>query len=146
MTAAVSFRTMRRLSGTPTRPLRSRSVFVVLAFVAGALGALCACGSDDRLQTTGAEPDSIAQLDVVIPAGTHARIEAGESVELLPASVEFHVGDVLRIVNHDDRTHVVGPFSVQAGETLTQRFSAPGAYQGECSVHPSGSVELRVLP
>lgn len=131
--------------------IRSRfgpSVLKPVLALALATASLSACGAgDDGLRAEVAAGDAAAVLEVVIPAGTGERMDRGEAVDLLPASeLEFHVGDVLRIINRDARTHVVGPFSVLPGETLTQRFSAEGTYQGSCTVHPDGAVELRVLP
>jgi hypothetical protein len=87
-----------------------------------------------------------ATLHYVIPAGTGARLDAGEEVEILPASLTVRVGDVIRIDNLDDRTHAVGPFSVGSGQSLTQRFSSPGTLEGVCSVHPDGRLRLVVEP
>lgn len=79
-----------------------------------------------------------------IPAGTGERLDQGELIEIIPAELEVRVGEVIRIVNDDDRGHVIGAFYVGAGETLSQRFSTPGELSGECSVHPSGSFTLTV--
>lgn len=83
--------------------------------------------------------------DFVIPAGTGDRIDAGEQIEIVPAELVVEVGDAVRIVNSDDRDHVVGVFFVAAGETLTQRFNSVAVLEGDCSVHPSGSFTLRVV-
>lgn len=60
--------------------------------------------------------------------------------------MEVRVGEVIRIENQDDRGHLVGPFFIGANETLTQRFSSEGTFQGSCTVHPSGQITLTVLP
>jgi plastocyanin len=65
-------------------------------------------------------------------------------VEIIPDDLYVRVGQVLRIVNEDDRGHVIGAFYVASGETLRQRFASPGVLEGECSVHPSGSFTLTV--
>lgn len=93
--------------------------------------------TDDRVDA----PD----YDYLIPAGTGTRLDAGERVEIIPGELEVRVGEVIRIVNEDERGHVIGAFYVAAGETLTQTFSSPGVLAGECSVHPSGSFVLTVL-
>lgn len=64
--------------------------------------------------------------------------------EVLPAELRVNVGDTIRIENQDDRGHTVGPFFVGANETLTQRFSTPGEFEGVCTVHPSGELVLIV--
>lgn len=109
---------------------------------------VAACGSDDRDGAlVVADPDATTfQYDYFIPEGTGDRFDAGEIIEILPAELEVAVGEVLRIVNEDDRDHLVGPFFVGAGETLTQRFSTPGEFEGLCTVHPSGQFVLVVNP
>jgi len=112
-----------------------------------ALGLLVAsCGGDER---SGAlvVPDPTADTydyDYEIPLGTGDRFDNGEIIEIIPAELEVNVGEVLRIVNDDDRDHLIGPFFVGAGETLVQRFSAPGEFEGLCTVHPSGQFILTV--
>jgi plastocyanin len=80
-----------------------------------------------------------------IPAGTGDRIDAGERVALLPQELTVRVGEVLSIVNEDDRGHAIGPFYVGPGQTLRQRFTAPGEFEGDCTVHPDGTLRLLVI-
>ncbi|MGI9647075.1 MAG: cupredoxin domain-containing protein [Acidimicrobiia bacterium] len=106
---------------------------------------LAACGSDEPESLF--EPgDSAAYADYeyLIPDGTWERTYAGEEVEILPARLEVSVGEVIRIVNQDSHGHFVGIFYVGAGETVTQRFSTPGEFKGQCTVHPSGELSLVV--
>ena len=58
-----------------------------------------------------------------------------------PKLVEEHEAAGKRIVVGD---HHIGPFFVGAGETLVQRFSAAGEFEGLCTVHPSGEFILTV--
>ena len=44
--------------------------------------------------------------------GAGAKIEAGESINIIPAELMVRVGESLRIINDDDRGHVVGVFFV----------------------------------
>jgi hypothetical protein len=85
-------------------------------------------------------------LRYVIPPGTSAEVQAGERVDLLPARLDVRVGDVIQIVNRDDRGQVIGPFYVAARSTMTQRFTAPGSFVGRCTVHLSGQIRLTVRP
>ncbi len=108
---------------------------------------VAACG--EERQGALVVPDESAtefDYDYFIPVGTGERFDAGELIEILPAELEVSVGEVLRIVNEDDRDHLVGPFFVGAGETLTQRFSTAGEFEGICTVHPSGQFVLTVNP
>lgn len=123
-----------------------RLVLLALA-VAGTVSIVSSCGGESASPTpgiSGASADAPADHEYLIPAGTGELIDGGERVEIIPAELEVRVGEVLRIVNEDDRGHVIGAFYVGAGETLSQTFSAPGELAGECSVHPSGSFTLTV--
>ena len=120
------------------------------AAVAAAIVALAvtACSSTTRsgpLVVT--DPDAAeVDYDYLIAAGTGERFDNGEFIEILPAELEGSVGQVLRIVNEDDRDHLIGPFFVGAGETLIQRFSSPGSFGGLCTIHPSGQFQLTISP
>lgn len=106
-----------------------------------------ACGGSGGREGALVVPDptaTSADYEYVIPAGTGARFDAGEVVDILPGEMVVKVGEVLRIVNQDDRNHLIGPFFVGAGETLTQRFSTAGEFTGVCTVHPSGQFVLEV--
>ena len=104
-----------------------------------------ACGDDSsQPQTEAVTVDDAATLEYVIPAGAGEALDAGTPLEILPAELEVNVGDTIRIENQDDRGHTVGPFFVGANETLTQRFSTPGEFEGVCTVHPSGQLVLVV--
>ncbi|MCU0274545.1 MAG: hypothetical protein MUE34_15060 [Acidimicrobiales bacterium] len=120
---------------------------VGLVLLALGTGVVVGCADDDDAPgVEAAEVGAAADWTFTIPAGAGERIDAGEPLEILPAELEVRVGEVLRIRNEDDRGHVIGPFFVGAGETLTQRFASPGEIAGDCSVHPSGRLVLRVLP
>ena len=112
----------------------------VLALVAAA----CGGGGRDGALVVPDPTATSADYEYVIPAGTGARFDAGEVVDILPGEMVVKVGEVLRIVNEDDRNHLIGPFFVGAGETLTQRFSTAGEFTGVCTVHPSGQFVLEV--
>ncbi len=111
--------------------------------VVGAL--LAGCSDPDGPTVEAADPAGQADFRFVIAAGTGEAMDRGELVEILPPELEARVGEVLELVNEDDRGHIVGPFFVGAGETLRQEFASPGEYQGICTVHPSGEFTLTVL-
>lgn len=128
-------RASRRLGG----------VLVLLAALGAAsiLGA-CGSGSDRTASVSAVDPTGTADFAYVIPLGTGERIDRGEPVDIIPANIDARVGQVLRIVNEDTRGHLVGPFFVGKGETLTQRFASPGTLEGACSIHPSGTITVTV--
>lgn len=102
-----------------------------------------ACGGGSLFGEDGT--DGPADYSYTIPVGAGEAFDAGELLEILPADLTVEVGEVIEIVNLDDRGHLVGPFFVGAGETLRQRFASAGTFIGECTVHPSGQIELTVI-
>jgi len=128
--------------------VRARVIIIAaaIALTAGvAIGATVLDSDPDRPGLIAGEDDIAADHDYLIPAGTAERIDAGERIDILPAELEVSVGETIRIVNDDNRGHVVGVFYVGAGEILTQTFTAPGQLTGECTVHSSGVFTLTVV-
>ena len=108
-------------------------------------GVFVGCGDDTSQPGTEAVSDTeAATFEYVIPVGAGEALDAGTPLEILPAELQVNVGDTIRIENQDDRGHTVGPFFVGANETLMQRFSTPGEFEGVCTVHPSGQLVLIV--
>ncbi len=118
-----------------------------VATLTGALtaGVLVGCGSEAGLSVDDVAETASADYQFVIPIGSGEAIDRGEPLAILPAELEVRVGEVIEIINEDDRGHLVGPFFVGANETMRQQFASPGEYQGICSVHPSGQITLTVL-
>jgi len=110
-----------------------KSLAVVVAAVAlaitGFVVTVVALGSGDT-------------VEVVIPAGTGAAVDAGESVEAVPAVIEVSVGDTLVLVNDDTRPHVVGPWTVLPGQQFSYRFDVAEEFTGACSAHPDNAVRI----
>lgn len=106
---------------------------------------LTSCGDDSTLGVAEDETTSVADYAYEIPAGAGEAIDRGEPLEILPGELVVHVGEVIEIVNLDDRGHLVGPFFVGAQETLRQKFSSVGEFIGVCTVHPSGELVLTVV-
>jgi hypothetical protein len=123
--------------------MKARLLVVLLAGVV----VFAACDSSGDLGLLFLEDDSGESVDYpfLIPRGAGEAIDRGEPLEILPRELTVEVGEVLELVNEDDRGHLVGPFFVGAGETVRQQFSAPGSFIGACSVHPSGEFILTVV-
>lgn len=83
-------------------------------------------------------------IDIVVPDGTRARMEAGEEIVLFPRRLEVGVGDRIVITNDDAASHQVGPYVVGSGQQIVQIFSSPGIIEGICTLHPSGEVTIVV--
>jgi plastocyanin len=105
---------------------------------------LGACSGDDGDLFTDDASAGAADYSYTIPTGAGEAYDRGEPLEILPAELSVWVGEVIELVNEDDRGHLVGPFFVGAGETLTQRFANAGEFAGVCTVHPSGQLVLVV--
>jgi len=124
--------------GRAFRPLGV--VILVLSIAAG-----CGTRTSD-FGIVDAPTGAAADYEFLIPAGSGEASDRGEPLEILPGSLDVKVGEILEIVNEDDRGHLVGPFFVGADETIRHQFSSPGEFEGICSVHPSGRIILTVLP
>ena len=117
--------------------MASATVLAALGFVG--------CGADESFEVAEIAEAGPADYQFEIPVGAGKAIDRGEPLEVLPGELEVRVGEVIEIVNLDNRGHLVGPSFVGANETLRQKFSSPGEFIGSCTVHPSGELVLTVL-
>lgn len=124
--------------GAPERPARFRRAAAVFG-----VAALAFVGTGCGVSDGGAAPEQ-PTYDYVIPAGAADRIDAGEPLDILPRELVANLNETIQIVNNDDEAHLLGPWFVGAGETLRQRFTTAGVFDGECSVHPSGAFTVVV--
>lgn len=85
-----------------------------------------------------------ADYDYVIPAGTWQRVQAKETVEIVPRRLDVEVGESIRIRNEDDKGSNVGIFYIGLGETVRMRFTSSGELSSTCDVHPSGQFTIVV--
>jgi hypothetical protein len=99
-----------------------------------AMFAATACGSDRQPQT----------VEIVVPAGTQQRLDAGERVEVMPAVLEMRVGDTLLIRNEDSVDQAVGPYFVAAHDELRFTYGSPGRYEGYCPLSEGERYEIVV--
>lgn len=143
---------MTTSTSNPIATVARRALVVTLTAVLAIMAStiLVGCGGDGSFDVadveTGADGSAeAAEHSYLIPAGTGAAKDAGDLVEILPADLTVKVGEVLELINEDDRGHIVGPFYVRAGETLRQEFTSTGVYEGICTVHPSGQVKVTVI-
>lgn len=109
--------------------LRQAALLALVAVVA----ALAGCGGD------GGAPASRGQtISIDVPRGAAARIARGEDLDVVPDRIDARVGDTLRLVNHDVRSHAIGPFLVGPGQRVESRLARAGTYEGACTLHPDG--------
>ena len=83
-------------------------------------------------------------IEILVPEGTQAQMDAGEEIVLFPRRLEVGVGDRIVIANDDTSSHQVGPYVVGPGQEVVQTFSSPGIIEGICTLHPSGEVTIVV--
>lgn len=83
-------------------------------------------------------------LNISVPVGTQAQMDAGEEIVLFPRRLEVGVGDRIVIENDDTSSHQVGPYVVGPGQRIVQTFSTTGIIEGICTLHPSGEVTIVV--
>lgn len=81
---------------------------------------------------------------IIIPQGTLAMLQQGHSI--MPEEIRLNLRgqNTLVIRNDDFFDHTVGPFFIQAGETIRQTFTQAMVFQGVCSVSSSGAISIIV--
>lgn len=109
-----------------------RAIAVSIALVG------CAGGESSTPPTTG------SVYEVVVPAGTYESTMRGELIDLMPAVLDVKVGDEFVVVNEDEFTHAIGPFTVRPGETLRHIWRTPDTIVGECSLLMGDAVTINV--
>jgi len=80
-----------------------------------------------------------------IPPGTAARLAAGETVEVLPSTINLTLNqrDILVIRNDDSVPVQIGPFTIDPGQRFSQRYYNRGTYELMCTIH--ADQRLRVV-
>jgi len=127
---------------TMTKRYTMRLGLAMVAVVMVAVG--CSSGGSE-IGVSEAPTGLDAEYSFVIALGSGEAIDRGEPLEIMPESLDVRVGEVIEIVNHDDRGHNIGPFFVGAYETVRHEFTSTGVFEGICSVHPSGQIVLTVV-
>jgi hypothetical protein len=89
--------------------------------------------------TTSRPPQAV---ELVIPAGTSARVAQGESV--LPQDMAFVVGDTLVVRNQDSVAHTLGPLYVPPGTSASLTLDKVGNLAYACSFQPTQYFGLDV--
>lgn len=87
-----------------------------------------------------------ARHELVIEAGTAARIARGENPDLVPPAWTLYDGDVVVLDNRDSVTHRFAGWAVYPQTTLDVPLSVQASTSLFCSLHPAGRVALEVLP
>lgn len=88
--------------------------------------------------------DDATTHSFVVPLGASEQLREDPDLSFFPRRLEARVGDEIVIENDDTVLHTVGPFTVDAGQTLRLDLDSPGTYSGLCTLHPDGEAEIVV--
>lgn len=83
-------------------------------------------------------------VELVIPAGTSDKVEAGGEVPSIPSELVFVVGDTLKVTNEDRVDHQLGPLWVPAGTSASMLMENANKYALGCSFQPSRYMGIDV--
>ena len=83
-------------------------------------------------------------VELTIPAGTAARIDAGEAVPSIPEELVFVLGDELLVNNEDVAGHELGPLLIPPGSSASLQMDSAENYSVTCSFLPSRYLGLDV--
>lgn len=123
------------------------------AVSAVALVALAGCGSSGGgaaptttigVRTTDLPITEQATYEYTVPYGTSIKIDAGQTVNIMPQRLDVKVGESIRIRNEDTRDYMIGVFFVKAGQSLSMRFTHSGTLSGSCQMNPEGEFTIVV--
>jgi hypothetical protein len=119
-----------------------RNRFFVVLFVALIFVGIVNEGAHLLLkEKTDRSPETI---EIRIPAGTAARVEAGETVPSIPSELVFVIGDTLMVTNEDDVPHELGPLWVPSGSSATLLMENANKYTLGCTFQPSKFLDFDV--
>ena len=83
-------------------------------------------------------------VELLIPAGTAEQVARGETPPDIPEEMDFVVGDVLQVNNHDDVPHELGPLWIPAGASAEMILDRDQNFIFACSFQPSNYFGLDV--
>ncbi len=84
------------------------------------------------------------RIELVIPAGTAAKIARGEAEEAIPLNMVFVNGDVLVVKNEDSETHSLGPLLIPPGTSASLNLDQAENLALSCSFQPGQYIGLDV--
>jgi hypothetical protein len=97
-------------------------------------------------QTLKRENRAPERIELVIPAGTAARVAAGEAPPSIPANMSFVIGDTLVVVNQDTADHQLGSLWIPSGTSASMNLDTQQSFAFECSFQPSKYLGIDVQP
>ena len=84
------------------------------------------------------------EIELVIPSGTAAKVEAGESIPAIPDEMTFVLGDTLVVRNEDLVDHQLGPLWIPPKTKASLVLDAAQRYAYSCSFKTTRYLGLNV--
>lgn len=85
-------------------------------------------------------------VELIIPAGTAAKVDAGEDPPAIPEEMNFVQGDVLVVINQDVEAHTLGPLYVPANGSASLPLRDADHFALACSFSATKYLGLNVRP
>jgi hypothetical protein len=85
-----------------------------------------------------------AVIQLIIPAGTAARVAQGGDAPSIPADMAFLRGDTLRVVNQDSVSHQLGPLFIPPGAAASLSLNVAKSYTFLCTFKHDQYLGLNV--
>lgn len=125
-----------------------RRQFLAAVLLGAASLAVAGCGQEaakrDIVETAPVGPDDEVTYEFKVPFGSGNRLDSGQTLDIMPQTLDVRVGESIRIINDDIRDYMIGPFFVTAGQTVAMRFTHVGVLTGICLVNPGGEFTINV--
>jgi hypothetical protein len=122
---------------------RRNLVYVILSLLTGIL--LMALFTELSFRFISRANDRAPEtITLTIPAGTAAKVAAGQNPPSIPNDMTFVVGDTLVVENEDFADHQLGPLFIPAGSNATLVFDKIENYAYACTFTPSKYFGLDV--
>jgi len=86
------------------------------------------------------------EIELVIPAGTAAKVAAGQDAPSIPEEMNFVQGDVLVVINQDSEPHTLGPLYVPANGSASLPLQDADHFALTCSFSVTKYLGLNVRP
>ena len=128
---------------TTRSTIKKGLVRLAITFVAAL--ALVWIGSEVAFYFLKADTDRTPQeVELVIPTGTAAKVEAGEPVPVIPDEMTFVLGDTLVVRNEDLVEHQLGPLWIPPKTKASLVLDAAQRYAYSCSFKTTRYLGLNV--
>jgi len=77
------------------------------------------------------------EIELIIPAGTAAKISMGEENPSIPSKMSFVIGDTLVVRNEDVADHILGPLWIPPGASARLKLEQANKFAYSCSFQPT---------